>query len=291
MSTTKINLDRQAQGQTFAMGTTASGGQAALTLNNGTAAASNVVLNALGTISASGDLNLGGNLNITGSINETSVTNLQVTDKTVTVNNGGSTAGAAGSGVLVQGDSAATIGALTYASGSATKFQVGNGTTQVDVVDVSTAQTLTNKTISLTGNTVTGTLPVTNGGTGQTAFTDGQLLIGNTATGGLAKATLTQGTGIAITNSNGAITIAATGGGSSTTYQRVTAVSGTQDGSNKTFTIANAVSSGSEQVFHNGILMNPGATNDYVISGTTVTFQSGFTAPSSTDVIRVYGTY
>lgn len=60
---------------------------------------------------------------------------------------------------------------------------------------------------------VTGTLPVTNGGTGQTAFTDGQLLIGNTATGGLSKATLTQGTGVTITNGNGTITIASSSSG------------------------------------------------------------------------------
>jgi hypothetical protein len=56
---------------------------------------------------------------------------------------------------------------------------------------------------------VTGTLPVGNGGTGQTAFTDGQLLIGNTATGLLSKAVLTAGTNITITNGNGSIQIAA----------------------------------------------------------------------------------
>jgi hypothetical protein len=60
---------------------------------------------------------------------------------------------------------------------------------------------------------VTGTLPVTNGGTGQTAYTDGQLLIGNTATGGLSKATLTQGSGVTITNGNGTITIASSSSG------------------------------------------------------------------------------
>jgi hypothetical protein len=52
-------------------------------------------------------------------------------------------------------------------------------------------------------------LPVANGGTGQTSYTDGQLLIGNTTGNTLTKATLTAGTGITITNSSGAITIAA----------------------------------------------------------------------------------
>lgn len=60
-----------------------------------------------------------------------------------------------------------------------------------------------------------GTTIATNyGGTGQTTYTDGQLLIGNTATGSLSKATLTAGSGVTITNGNGTISIASTG----TTY-------------------------------------------------------------------------
>lgn len=77
-----------------------------------------------------------------------------------------------------------------------------------------------------------------------------------------------------------------------TVYQRSTTVSGTQDGANKIFTIGNTLLSGSEQVFINGQLLMPGASNDYVYNGTTtVTFQAGFTAPASTDVLRVYGAY
>lgn len=63
--------------------------------------------------------------------------------------------------------------------------------------------------------TVAGTLEVGNGGTGQTSYTNGQLLIGNTMTGGLSKATLTAGSNITITNGNGTIQIAASGGGGS----------------------------------------------------------------------------
>jgi hypothetical protein len=62
---------------------------------------------------------------------------------------------------------------------------------------------------------VTGTLPVANGGTGQTSYTDGQLLIGNSTGNTLTKATLTAGTNVTITNAAGAITIAASGGGAS----------------------------------------------------------------------------
>jgi hypothetical protein len=85
----------------------------------------------------------------------------------------------------------------------------GTGTTSTTFVNLAT--------------NVTGTLPVANGGSGQTSYTDGQLLIGNTATGGLTKATLTAGSNVTITNGNGAITINSTGGsGGVTAGQSIT---------------------------------------------------------------------
>ena len=57
-----------------------------------------------------------------------------------------------------------------------------------------------------------GTLGILGGGTGQTSYTNGQLLIGNTTGNTLTKATLTAGTGITITNGTGSITIASSGG-------------------------------------------------------------------------------
>jgi hypothetical protein len=67
------------------------------------------------------------------------------------------------------------------------------------------------------GTLAFGTLAVGAGGTGQTSYTNGQLLIGNTTGNTLTKATLTAGTNITITNGAGAITIAASGGGSAAT--------------------------------------------------------------------------
>jgi hypothetical protein len=58
---------------------------------------------------------------------------------------------------------------------------------------------------------INGVLPVKNGGTGQSTFTNGQLLIGNSTGNTLTKATLTQGANITITNTAGAITIAVSG--------------------------------------------------------------------------------
>ena len=51
-------------------------------------------------------------------------------------------------------------------------------------------------------------VPVESGGTGQTSYTNGDLLIGNTP--GLAKNKLTPGTGINVTNGPGTITLAIT---------------------------------------------------------------------------------
>ncbi len=67
---------------------------------------------------------------------------------------------------------------------------------------------------SLTG--LTTALSAAQGGTGQSSYTDGQLLIGNTATGFLSKATITAGSNITVTNGNGTITIAASGTGVTT---------------------------------------------------------------------------
>ena len=56
--------------------------------------------------------------------------------------------------------------------------------------------------------TLSGLLNVATGGTGQSSYTNGQLLIGNTTGNTLGKSTLTAGSGIAITNGPAAITIA-----------------------------------------------------------------------------------
>ncbi len=61
----------------------------------------------------------------------------------------------------------------------------------------------------LTGIGGTGIVPVSKGGSGQSSYTDGQLLIGNTSGNTLAKSTLTAGSNVTITNGGGTITIAA----------------------------------------------------------------------------------
>lgn len=63
--------------------------------------------------------------------------------------------------------------------------------------------------VDLGASSITGTLAVADGGTGQNSYADGQVLIGNSS-GGLTKTTLTAGSNVSITNGNGSITIAST---------------------------------------------------------------------------------
>ena len=60
--------------------------------------------------------------------------------------------------------------------------------------------------------------------------------------------------------------------------------SGTINGSNTAFTLANSPVSGSEHVYLNGILQESGAGNDYTISGANITM---LTAPLTGEKIRV----
>ena len=103
----------------------------------------------------------------------------------------------------------ALAGAVT--SGS---YLRGNGTDVVmSAIQAADVPTLNQNTTG-TAAGLSATLAVGSGGTGQTTYTDGQLLIGNSTGNTLTKATLTAGTGISVTNAAGSITIAATGGGS-----------------------------------------------------------------------------
>jgi hypothetical protein len=60
--------------------------------------------------------------------------------------------------------------------------------------------------------------------------------------------------------------------------------SGLINGSNTTYTLANTPSVGTEEVFLNGILLDPGAGNDYTISGATITM---LVTPQTNDKLRV----
>jgi len=67
--------------------------------------------------------------------------------------------------------------------------------------------------------------------------------------------------------------------------------SGSINGTNAIFTLANTPISGSEQVFLNGVLQESGASNDYTISGSTITFNTAPEAGWKLHVNYATGTY
>jgi hypothetical protein len=203
-------------------------------------------------------------------------------DKTITVNKGGTTAGGAGAGLIVEGTSSAVIAQLSYASGSVTKWQVGDGTTQVDVVDASTAQTLTTKTINATNNTITDT----------SAATGDLFRFNGTKFVRFARGTASQ----QLRTNAGGTDIEWFTPTAQKEFQEVGLTSPTYDGVNKVYTIANAVTANSIQVFLDGQLLRRGGSNDYVYDGaTTVTLQAAFEAPDAAVnpavVLTVFGSY
>jgi len=151
-------------------------------------------------------------------------------------------------------------------------------------------------------------LKVAKGGTGQSSYTNGQLLIGNTTGNTLTKATLTAGSNITITNGTGAITIAAAGtapGGSTTQLQYNNAgafggISGvTTDGTRITASTTIAVGGATPSTSGSGITFPATASDstsantldDYEEGSWTPTLTASTTAPSSVSYADQTGRY
>lgn len=102
---------------------------------------------------------------------------------------------------------------LTTNGGGGLSWTTVSGSGTAGVTSFNAGTTGLTPALATTGAvTLGGTLAVANGGTGQTTYADGELLIGNSTGNTLTKATLTAGVGVTITNSAGAITISFAGG-------------------------------------------------------------------------------
>jgi len=170
----------------------------------GTATVNNTTL-AAKAITASTTLAVTGTSTLTGAVGAPGGVTGPITSSSATIT-GGSITGITDLAVADGGTGASTAAAalnnlLPSQTSAANKYLQSDGTNASwDAVTVSTAD-------------ITGTLGIGNGGTGQTSFTDGQLLIGNSTGNTLTKATLTAGSGVTITNGSGAITVAFSGPG------------------------------------------------------------------------------
>ena len=135
----------------------------------------------------------------------TAGTGLTLSTNQFSITNTG-TAGTYGSASLIP---VITTNAQGQVTGVTTASNPQGTVTSVDVSGGTTGLTTSGGPVTGSGTiTIAGTLDVDNGGTGQTTYTNGQLLIGNTTGNTLTKATLTQGAGVSITNGTGSITIA-----------------------------------------------------------------------------------
>lgn len=136
---------------------------------------------------------------------------------------------------------------------------------------------------------VTGILYPINGGIGSSVLpSNGMIPIGTSANNTYVPTLPQSGTGIKITAGAGSLLfeIDSTTIIAKSDYIVREIPTGTINGVNASFTLAQTPSLDKEMVFVNGILMNKGATNDYTISGKIITFNTD-AIPQTNDVVLV----
>lgn len=179
-----------------------------------------------GNTTFSNNLIVSGDLTVSGTTTTVNSTTVDVADKNITLGNVSTPTDstADGGGISLKGatdklfrwlnatDSWTSSEHLDLASGKAYYINGASVLSSTTLGSGVTASSLTSVGTLTTGTWSASTIAVNKGGTGQTSYTNGQLLIGNTTGNTLSKATLTAGSNITITNSAGGITIAAAAG-------------------------------------------------------------------------------
>jgi hypothetical protein len=176
--------------------------------------------------STTGAVIIGGDLTVNGTTTTVHSTTVSVDDKNIelgAVSGVPTDAGADGGGITLKGTTDKTFNwvdatdawtaseHLDLASGKSFFINGANVLSSTALGAGVTSSSLTSVG-TISGGTWQGTtVGVAYGGTGQSTFTDGQLLIGNSTGNTLSKSTLTAGSGVSITNGNGTITINASG--------------------------------------------------------------------------------
>jgi hypothetical protein len=183
-----------------------------------------VVLPTLSSLATSGNVVVGGNLTVNGSTTEISSSVLNVEDKNIELGkvDTPTDSTADGGGLTLKGATDHTIlwanstdswdfsEHVNLAAGKAFKINGSSVLSDNALGSGVIASSLTSVGTLTSGTWSASTIVTGKGGTGQTSYSNGQLLIGNSS-GSLSKATLTAGSNVTITNSSGGITIASSG--------------------------------------------------------------------------------
>ena len=172
-------------------------------------------------------------------------------------------------------------GTLDFVVGTLNQDTTGNAATATALetgrtINGTSFDGTANITVTAAGSTLSDTVTVAKGGTGQTTFTNGQLLIGNTTGNTLTKSTLTAGSNVTITNGTGSITIAADNDNTQLSEEQVEDfVGGMVTGNTET---------GISVTYEDG-----DGTLDFVVSDTTVAGDSGSTGITPGDTLTIAG--
>ena len=172
-----------------------------------------------------------GDLTVNGTTTTIDTANLAVEDKNIEIGKVASPTDvtADGGGITLKGTTDKTINWIDATDAwtlsehvnivSTKEYRIA-GTKVLDATSIGSA--VVSSSLTSVGTIGTGvwngtTIGTAYGGTGQTTYTNGQLLIGNSTGNTLTRATLTAGSGVSITNGNGSITISSTGSGGTVT--------------------------------------------------------------------------